>query len=54
VTPKLTVGPFASFNIGQYQSHIVWVSGASETATDVEHKGIHEWLQLGIKGTFNL
>ena len=54
LTPKLTVGPFASFNLGQFQSQTMWVSGSGETATDVKDKAIHEWLQLGIKGTFNL
>src|SRR6266536_2449223 len=50
LAPRLTVGPFASFNVGQFQSRMVWVSGTGETATDVTDKGIHAWLQLGIKG----
>jgi len=48
------VGPFAAFNVGQFQSQMTWVSGAGETATDVAAKGVHEWLQLGIEGSFNL
>jgi outer membrane protein W len=51
---SFAVGPFAAFSVGQYRSRMTWVSGAGETATDVADKGVHEWLQLGIKGSFEL
>jgi hypothetical protein len=51
---SFSVGPFAAFDVGQFQSQMTWVSGAGETATDVAAKGVHEWLQLGIEGSFNL
>jgi len=51
---SFAVGPFAAFSIGQFQSSTTWVSGAGETASDVADKGLHEWFQLGIKGSFEL
>lgn len=61
VTPKLSVGPFATVNFGQYRSHVSdvdvrsgTVPDAGSTSRSVQDHGIHEWMQLGIKGTFNL
>jgi outer membrane protein W len=51
---SFTVGPFAAFSVGQFSSRMTWVSGSGETATDVTDKGLHEWLQLGFKGSFEL
>ena len=51
---SFVAGPFAAFSVGQYRSRMTWVSGAGETSTDVADKGLHEWLQLGIKGSFEL
>jgi len=53
VTSRLTVGPYATFSVGQYGSHVATVEGDSST-TDVEDRGIHEWVQLGFKGSFDL
>lgn len=52
--PSFAVGPFAAFTVGQFRSKMTWVSGSGETASDVADKTIHEWLQLGIKGSFEL
>lgn len=54
VSSRFAVGPFASLNVGQFQSSMTSVSGSGETSADVADKGIHEWLQLGIRGTFSL
>jgi outer membrane protein W len=59
LSPRFTAGPFATLNFGQYRNHVSDVdvkSGAvaNPGTTDVSDKGIHEWLQFGIKGTFNL
>jgi hypothetical protein len=54
LTPKFSVGPFASFNVGQYRSHVSWVENDGSTTTTVNEKGVHEWLQLGVRGTFGL
>jgi hypothetical protein len=48
-SPDFTVGPFVSLSIGQYRS-----TEAFGMSADIDNKGIHEWLQLGVKGTFSL
>lgn len=54
VAPRFTVGPFASFHVGQFQSRMTFTDGSGETASGVNDKGLHEWLEFGLKGTFNL
>ena len=44
----ISVGPFASLSLGQYQK-ILGGSTVSNVAT-----ALHGWLQLGVKGTFDL
>ena len=59
LAPKFTVGPFAALNVGRFQSHVASVdetSGtfpSSESSREVADKGFHEWIQLGLKGTFD-
>lgn len=43
VGDSMGVGPFASFSIGQYSK----VEG-----NDIPEKSMHQWLVLGVKGTF--
>lgn len=49
VADKFSVGPFALFSIAQY-------SKASEGGEDfdIDNKAMHQWLQLGIRGRFDL
>jgi hypothetical protein len=61
VTPRLKVGPFAALSFGQYRSHVSdldvrsgTMPDAGSTSRSVGDRGIHEWMQLGIKGTFDL
>jgi hypothetical protein len=57
VTPGLALGPFLSFSIGQYGSTSTSCSGngcagvATESG-DIDDKAAHQWLLLGVKGTF--
>jgi hypothetical protein len=44
-TPNLMVGPVVSFAIGQY---------SSTDAGDIQEKGIHQWLTLGIRGAYGI
>jgi hypothetical protein len=44
----LALGPFVSFALGQYQT--VTSGGASASLSTA----LHEWLQLGVRGTFDL
>jgi hypothetical protein len=51
VAGKFALGPYASYGLGQYSS--VSSSGASAGAT-MGDKAMHEWIQFGIRGTFDL
>jgi outer membrane autotransporter protein len=59
LSARWTVGPFASLSFGQYREHVADVDVRTGTVRDpgttkVSDKGIHEWLQLGVRGTFDL
>lgn len=54
VSPSFSVGPFASFSIGQYSDAKLELPGFPTTSGSIADKAIHEWLQLGVKGTFDL
>ena len=47
--PQFTLGPFASFSLARYGT--VDTSG---TSRDVTNPAMHEWLQIGVRGSFNL
>lgn len=49
VARNLSVGPFAMLSIGRYSS--AEVDGADE---DIDDKAFHEWLQVGVRGRFDL
>lgn len=46
---QFALGPFASLSVGEYSSE----SNASYAA-DFTDQALHEWLQLGLRGTINL
>jgi hypothetical protein len=56
VARGLGLGPFLSFSIGQYSDTSSSCSGActgfNSNSEDVENKALHQWLLLGIRGTF--
>lgn len=53
-SPGLTVGPFASFAVGQYGSAKVEGNGVSlEADVPSDQKALHQWLTIGIKGQFD-
>lgn len=47
--PQVEVGPFLSFSVGKYGS-----ASAGGYSGDIMNTAFHEWLQLGVRGTFNL
>lgn len=49
VADAFAVGPFVSFSLGQYSS-----VSSGDLSADIEGKTLHEWLTLGVKGTFGL
>jgi hypothetical protein len=58
VAPGLVVGPFASLAFGQYGSYSGELSApgvpTQTTSGDVKDKGTHEWLTLGVRGSYGL
>ncbi|HZZ83446.1 MAG TPA: hypothetical protein VFE30_02825 [Anaeromyxobacteraceae bacterium] len=42
---SLSYGPYAAFTVGRF---------STTTVGDLPDKALHHWLQLGLKGTFNL
>ncbi|HEY3252499.1 MAG TPA: hypothetical protein VGJ91_01075 [Polyangiaceae bacterium] len=49
VSDAFAVGPFVDFSLGQYSSISV-----EDQSADIPEKAMHEWLTLGVKGTFGL
>jgi outer membrane protein W len=47
------VGPFLSFSLGQYSKAKVETPAGSVDG-DIEDKAMHQWLTLGVRGTFQL
>ena len=53
VSEGVGIGPFLALSIGQYSSYESEVAG-NKTDGDIENKGMHEWLMLGVRGSFSL
>jgi outer membrane protein W len=53
VMPNLGIGPFVMFSLGQYSS-VSGSSGALTLSEDIQNKGLHEWLTLGIRGAYDI
>ncbi|MBI2390363.1 MAG: hypothetical protein HYV09_12305 [Deltaproteobacteria bacterium] len=53
VSPDFGIGPFLSFSLGQYSSSTVEING-QENSADIEKKAMHQWLILGVRGSFVL
>jgi hypothetical protein len=53
IAPQMTIGPFASFSLGQYDG-VDASGGGMNISMSIANKAMHEWLQLGVRGTFNL
>jgi outer membrane protein W len=51
VGDSMAVGPFLSFSIGQYSKGEV-TTPAGTFEGDITDKAMHQWLTLGVKGTF--
>ena len=55
LTPRVTVAPFISVSIGQYQSLSTTTTiGATTTTTDddLAKKSLHEWIMIGLRFGF--
>jgi len=48
---NFALGPFLSLSLAQYSSGTVQ-AGEGESSADIDDKSLHEWLTLGVRGTF--
>jgi hypothetical protein len=48
---NFALGPFIALSLAQYSNATVKANG-EQGSGEVTDKGIHEWLTLGIRGTF--
>ncbi len=53
LTPKFRAGPFLALSLGQYDEVSI-ASGGASTDLPIAGKRLHEWLQLGLRGVFDL
>jgi hypothetical protein len=49
LAPQFSLGPFASFSFARYSS----MTGGG-VSVDIADPAVHEWLQIGVRGNFNL
>lgn len=56
VSEAFAMGPYVAFSLGQYDTITVSATGQPSQSIDIPSsaKSTHEWLQFGVKGTFNL
>ena len=53
VNDQFGIGPYAAFSVGQYDTRSISSGGATLSAS-IDDKAFHEWLQFGVKCTFDL
>jgi len=53
VAPRFALGPFLSYSIGRYATTSTELNDTT-TTRDFANPATHEWLQLGVRGTFGL
>ena len=53
VSPQLAIGPYVGFSVGRYSDTSV-DTGTMEISSEIDQKAMHEWLQFGIRGRFDL
>ena len=57
ITPELGLGPFVAFSVARYDhtASSGTVNGMPMSISmEITDKGVHEWLVLGVRGTFSL
>ena len=53
VAPSFVVGPFASLALGQYTG-VKLEQGGNSYSQDIPDPTMHQWLTLGLRGSFSL
>lgn len=54
VTPQLGVGPFLMFSLGQFSSCSESSMGMSAGSCTITQQAMHEWLTIGVRGTYDI
>lgn len=54
VAPGFAVGPYVSLSLARYATASFGAPGFAGTSTFDGDNGLHEWLQLGVRGRFSL
>jgi len=54
LAPQLSIGPFISFSFGRYDTATSSNIPLLPSSADITNTAVHEWLQLGARGAFNL
>ncbi len=54
LSPNFRLGPYVQFSLAQYDTLEVTVPGFPSVSGSIANKTTHEWLQFGLKGTFDL
>lgn len=53
LSPQLAVGPYIGLSLGRY-SNTSTDYGSGSVSGEIDEKAMHEWLQFGIRGRFDL
>lgn len=54
LSPNFRLGPYVQFTIAQYDNAEINMLGTPLFSGSIPNKAVHEWLQFGVKGTFDL
>ncbi len=54
VSPKFAIGPYALFSLAKYSSATVKVNGNEVASGSIDQQAMHEWLHVGVRGSFDL
>jgi hypothetical protein len=54
LTPRFSLGPYATISFAQYTSITTDLGGGAERRDPIDDQAFHSWFQLGVKGTLKL
>jgi outer membrane protein W len=54
VSPNFAVGPFLMMSVSQYSNQKTSDPINGTVSGDIQDKGVHEWLQFGLRGKFDI
>lgn len=52
VSPRLAVGPYVAVDLGRYRRDLVWVEDGDTSSTDIRDRGVHGWVEAGVRLTW--